>query len=108
MENIGYFTDFVTKYGIPDQYKFVTNDLFTQANMNQVTNENTTITVVVYSTTASDLYPVVNFVEQSKEEIGNESALSLLACILFLRILLLFVIIWEICTFNLQFFHLNH
>lgn len=41
MENIGYFTDFVTKYGVPDQYKFVTNDLYTQANMNQVLNYTT-------------------------------------------------------------------
>ncbi|KXJ05988.1 Myophilin [Exaiptasia diaphana] len=42
MENIGYFTDFVTKYKIPDAYKFVTNDLYTQHNMNQDSGDHVT------------------------------------------------------------------
>ncbi|XP_031563455.1 calponin-3-like [Actinia tenebrosa] len=36
MENIGFFSDFLTAYGVQDEYKFVTVDLFEASNMPQV------------------------------------------------------------------------
>ena len=36
MENIGWFSDFVTYYGVPKEYGFVTVDLYEKQNIPQV------------------------------------------------------------------------
>jgi len=36
MENIGWFSDFVTAYGVPKEYGFVTVDLYEKQNVPQV------------------------------------------------------------------------
>ena len=38
MENIGWFTEFVTSYGVQQEYGFVTVDLFEKQNVSQVSN----------------------------------------------------------------------
>lgn len=36
MENIGWFSDFVTSYGVQQEYGFVTVDLYEKQNVPQV------------------------------------------------------------------------
>lgn len=38
MENIGWFSDFVTSYGVQQEYGFVTVDLYEKQNVPQVSN----------------------------------------------------------------------
>ena len=38
MENIGWFSDFVTNYGVQKEYGFVTVDLYEKQNIPQVNN----------------------------------------------------------------------
>lgn len=38
MENIGWFSDFVTAYGVQAEYGFVTVDLYEKQNVPQVSN----------------------------------------------------------------------
>ena len=38
MENIGWFSDFVTAYGVQKEYGFVTVDLYEKQNISQVSN----------------------------------------------------------------------
>ena len=38
MENIGFFTDFVTAFGVQAEYGFVTVDLYEKQNIPQVSN----------------------------------------------------------------------
>lgn len=38
MENIGWFSDFVTAYGVQAEYGFVTVDLYEKQNVHQVSN----------------------------------------------------------------------
>ena len=38
MENIGWFSDFVTAYGVQQEYGFVTVDLYEKQNVPQVSN----------------------------------------------------------------------
>ena len=38
MENIGRFCDFVTSFGVQEEYKFVTVDLYEKQNVPQVSN----------------------------------------------------------------------
>ena len=38
MENIGWFSDFVTAYGVQAEYGFVTVDLYEKQNVHQVSS----------------------------------------------------------------------
>ena len=38
MENIGWFSDFVTSFGVQKEYGFVTVDLYEKQNVSQVSN----------------------------------------------------------------------
>ena len=38
MENIGFFSEFLTSYGVQAEYKFVTVDLYEKQNVPQVSS----------------------------------------------------------------------
>lgn len=49
MENIGWFSDFVTSYGVQQEYGFVTVDLYEKQNVPQVSNNFCNLLEIFYS-----------------------------------------------------------